>query len=167
MTPDRIVVGEVRGDEAFFLIRALSSGHGGGFGTIHCNDAHSALRQLQLLAQMAPVGGLSSMVVAEMVGEAIDVVFHQAFDEEDGKRRVDQVIEVEKPGTLVHPNGRVEYQFRTLVAWEARSQDWVFPRRPSLRLQRALDLHHLDWPPPSLDAIEARITAEERHEYLA
>lgn len=57
MTPDRIVVGEVRGDEAFHLVRALSSGHGGGFGTIHCNDGRSALRQLQLLAQMAPVGG--------------------------------------------------------------------------------------------------------------
>ena len=161
MTPDRIVVGEVRGDEAFFLIRALSSGHGGGFGTIHCNDAHSALRQLQLLAQMAPVGGLSSMVVAEMVGEAIDIVFHQTFDEADGKRRVSEVIEVEKPGAVIHPNGSVEYRFRTMVAWEARSQDWVFHRRPSMRLQKVLRLHHLDWPLPSLDAQEAWGTVEE------
>src|SRR5439155_14430762 len=44
-TPDRIVVGEVRGDEAFHLLRALSTGHGGGFGTIHANDGEDALHQ--------------------------------------------------------------------------------------------------------------------------
>ena len=156
MAPDRIVVGEVRGDEAFFLIRALSSGHGGGFGTLHCNDAHSALRQLQLLAQMAPVSGLNSMVVAEMVGEAIDVVLHQAFDEKDGKRRVSEVIEVEKPGAVIHPNGSVGYAFRSLVAWDPRGQDWTFPQRPSQGLLAALQLRDLDWPRESLDAPEAR-----------
>ena len=161
MAPDRIVVGEVRGDEAFFLIRALSSGHGGGFGTLHCNDAHSALRQLQLLAQMAPVGGLNSMVVAEMVGEAIDVVLHQAFDERDGKRRVSEIIEVHKPGAFIHPNGSVEYRFRTLVAWEAGIQDWVFPQRPSPGLLNSLQFRALDWPQESLDAPETRGRAGE------
>ena len=155
MTPDRIVVGEVRGDEAFFLIRALSSGHGGGFGTIHCNDAHSALRQLQLLAQMAPVGGLNSMVVAEMVGEAIDVVLHQVLDEEDGRRRISELIEVHKPGAVIHPNGVVEYRFRTLVRWDPWVRDWIFPHRPSCALQRAIQLHGLDWPEASLGAPEA------------
>jgi len=58
-TPDRIVVGEVRGEEALFLLRALSTGHGGGLGTIHANDGVDALYQLQLLAQMADVGGLT------------------------------------------------------------------------------------------------------------
>ncbi|BDU76847.1 CpaF family protein [Mesoterricola sediminis] len=159
MAPDRIVVGEVRGDEAFFLIRALSSGHGGGFGTLHCNDAHSALRQMQLMAQMAPVSGLNSMVVAEMVGEAIDVVFHQAYDEKDGKRRVSEVLEIEKPGALIHANGKVEYRFRRLVAWEAQRQDWVFPQRPSMTLTTVLRRHDLDWPRPSLDARDMRGTA--------
>ena len=93
--------------------------------------------------------------------DLIDVVFHQTFDEEDGKRRVSEVIEVEKPGAVIHPNGSVEYRFRTLVAWEARSQDWVFPRRPSVSLQRLLRLYHLDWPPPSLDAQDGRGTAGE------
>ena len=161
MAPDRIVVGEVRGDEAFFLIRALSSGHGGGFGTLHCNDAPSALRQLQLLAQMAPVGGLTSMVVAEMVGEAIDVVLHQAYDERDGKRRVSELIEVNKPGAVIHANGSTEFSFRTLVAWSPRVQDWAFPQRPSDRLLHALRFQELPWPQASLEAPEHRSGAGE------
>jgi pilus assembly protein CpaF len=154
MTPDRIVVGEVRGDEAFFLIRALSSGHGGGFGTIHCNDAVSALRQLQLLAQMAPVGGLTGLGVAEMVGEAIDVVVYQALDEENGKRRITEVIEVLKPGAVVNPRGAIEYRFRRLVRWNPWVQDWTFPQRPSDTLLRSIQLLDLEWPEVSLRAPE-------------
>jgi hypothetical protein len=96
------------------------------------------------------------MVVAEMVGEAIDVVLHQAFDEKDGKRRVSEIIEVNKPGAFIHPNGSVEYRFRTLVAWEARIQDWVFPKRPSPSLLNTLQFRNLDWPQESLDAPEIR-----------
>jgi pilus assembly protein CpaF len=151
MTPDRIVVGEVRGDEAFFLIRALSSGHGGGFGTIHCNDALSALRQLQLLAQMAPIGGLTSATVAEMVGEAIDIVFYQALDEEDGKRRVTEVIEILKPGAVVSDRGGVEYQIRRLARWNPWVRDWTFPQRPSSGLMRSIQLLTLEWPVESTE----------------
>jgi Flp pilus assembly CpaF family ATPase len=160
MTPDRIVVGEVRGDEAFFLIRALSSGHGGGFGTIHCNDALSALRQLQLLAQMAPVGGLTSMAVAEMVGEAIDVVFYQALDEEDGKRRVTEVVEILKSGVEVSDRGGVEYQVRKLARWNPWVRDWTFPQRPSQLLLRSIQLLDLGWPKESLGAPEADAVSE-------
>jgi pilus assembly protein CpaF len=152
MTPDRIVVGEVRGDEAFFLLRALSSGHGGGFGTIHCNDAHAALRQLQLLAQMAQVGGLTSQGVAVMVGEAIDMVFYQALDEEDGRRRITEVVEVLKPGAVVASNGCSEYQFRRLVRWNPCAHDWSFPQRPSAALLRSIQLLGLEWPEESLRA---------------
>jgi pilus assembly protein CpaF len=161
MTPDRIVVGEVRGDEAFFLIRALSSGHGGGFGTIHCNDAVSALRQLQLLAQMAPVGGLTGLGVAEMVGEAIDVVVYQVLDEEDGKRRITEVIEVLKPGAVVNPCGGIEYRFQRLVRWNPWVQDWTFPQRPSAALQRCIQLLDLAWPGESLEAPEQGPEARE------
>jgi len=67
-----------------------------------------------------------------------------------------EVIEVEKPGAVIHPNGSVGYRFRTLVAWEAQCQDWVFPQRPSLGLHKALRLHHVDWPLPSLNAPEVQ-----------
>jgi pilus assembly protein CpaF len=150
MTPDRIVVGEVRGDEAFFLIRALSCGHGGGFGTIHCNDAVSALRQLQLLAQTAPVGDLNSLLVAEMIGEAIDVVIHQALDDEGGIRRIYEIIEIERPGVTVYPNGSLKFRVRTLVKWDPWTLRWIFPCRPSERLMTAIKLQYLDWPQESI-----------------
>jgi hypothetical protein len=139
----------------------LSSGHGGGFGTIHCNDAHSALRQLQLLAQMAPVGGLTGLVVAEMVGEAIDVVFYQALDEEDGKRRITEVIEVLKPGVVVNPRGLVEYRFRRLVRWNPWIQDWTFPQRPSAAFLRSIQLQDREWPKESLRAPDQGSEAQE------
>jgi pilus assembly protein CpaF len=150
MTPDRIVVGEVRGDEAFFLLRALSSGHGGGFGTVHCNDALAALGQLQMLAQMAPVGGLTAQGVATMVGEAIDVVFHQSLDEETGQRRVTEVIEVAKPGVNLAASGGVEFRIRRLVRWNPSAKAWDFPEPPSPELLRAVQLRGLDWPKESL-----------------
>ena len=162
MTPDRIVVGEVRGDEAFFLIRALSSGHGGGFGTIHCNDALSAMRQLQLLAQLAPVGGLTNATVAEMVGEAIDAVVYQALDEEDGKRRITEVVEVLKPGVLVNDRGGVDYQVRRLARWNPWMRDWTYPMRPSNYLLRSVQLRELEWPKVSLEAPECSVPVENR-----
>jgi len=154
MTPDRIVVGEVRGEEAFFLLRALSSGHGGGFGTIHCNDAASALRQLQVLAQMAPVGGLTSQAVALMVGDAIDVVLYQALDQGTGRRRVTEVLEVLKPGAVVAANGEVEFQLRMLARWDPLGMDWTFPQRPSKALMAAIRLRGVEWPEESLGAPE-------------
>jgi len=153
-TPDRTIVGEVRGDEAFYLVRALSTGHGGGFGTIHANGGREALRQLQLLAQMAPVGGLDGMLVAEMVGDAIDAVLYASYDEDSGERRVTEILEVNKPGALILPNGRATYSVRQLVLWDEDRMEWVYKERPSPRLLRSIHRRKLDWPEASLVAPE-------------
>jgi pilus assembly protein CpaF len=147
-TPDRIIVGEVRGEEAFFLVRALSTGHGGGFGTIHSNDAEDGLHQLQLLAQMAPVAGLTSHAVASMVARAVEVVIYQRLFDEEGARRVAEVLEVERPGVRIGPSGDITYRLRRLVLWDEDARNWVFPAAPSERLCRALELRGLEWPVP-------------------
>lgn len=143
--PDRIIVGEVRGDEAFYLLRAFSTGHGGGFGTIHANDGVDALHQLQLLAQMSPVGGLSAQVVASMVARAVDVVIYQKHFEEENARRVVEVLELERPGVQFGPGGEIEYRFRRLVRWSADQRDWEVPAEPSPRLRRALQMVGVSW----------------------
>jgi pilus assembly protein CpaF len=145
-TPDRIVVGEVRGEEAFYLLRAFSSGHGGGFGTIHSNDAEDGLHQLQLLAQMAPIAGLTAQVVAAMVGRAVDLVIYQRLFESTGDRRVAEIIELEKPGVTYGAGGEIGYRFRRLVEWSAATGTWIFPAEPSPRLRMALQAAGCGWP---------------------
>jgi len=145
-TPDRIIVGEVRGEEAFYLLRAFSTGHGGGFGTIHANDAEDALHQLQLLAQMAPVAGLTAQVVAAMVGRAVDIVIYQRHFSESGTRRIVEVLEVDKPGVTFGGAGEIEYRYRQLVQWNVDAETWDFLDSPSERLRRALAAAGFDWP---------------------
>jgi len=151
-TPDRIVVGEVRGEEAFYLLRALSTGHGGGLGTIHANDGEDALHQVQLLAQMADVGGLTAATVASMVARAVDIVVYQGYFEEGNARRVSEILELEKPGVTVSRGGGIEYRYRRLVGWSEAEGRWMFAERPSESLVRTLERRRLEWPAESLQA---------------
>ncbi len=149
--PDRIVVGEVRGEEAFYLLRALSTGHGGGLGTIHANDGDDALHQVQLLAQMAEVGGLTAATVAAMVGRAVDVVVYQGYGEE-GRRRVTEILELTKPGVAVSRTGGILYCYRRLLDWQQETGQWRFTQPPSADLRRSLERQQLPWPAESLGA---------------
>ena len=153
-TPDRIVVGEVRGEEAFYLLRALSTGHGGGLGTIHANDGEDALHQLQLLAQMADVGGLTAATVASMVGRAVDAVVYQGYFEEGNARRVSEVLELERPGVVVSRGGGIEYRYRRLLEWKAGGESWEYPQRPTAGLLASLERKKLPWPRESAEAEE-------------
>jgi pilus assembly protein CpaF len=148
-TPDRIVVGEVRGDEAFYLLRALSTGHGGGLGTIHANDGDDALHQLQLLAQMADVAGLTAATVASMVGRAVDVVVYQGYFEDGNARRVSEILELDRPGVALGTSGQIAYRYRRLLEWKPEVGDWTFPQRPSEALLATLRRKQLAWPSES------------------
>ena len=163
-TPDRIVVGEVRGEEALFLLRALSTGHGGGLGTIHANDGVDALYQLQLLAQMADVGGLTSAVVAAMVARAVDLVVYQGYFEEGNARRVSEILEMDRPGVKMGTGNAVEYRVRRLVQWDPDRKAWTYPDAPSAALRATLKRRQLPWPEVSLRATgaETGAPAEER-----
>ncbi len=73
MRPDRIVIGEVRGAEAFDMVQALLTGHRGCLSTVHADRPESALRRLLALCQMAATA-LPAASVAEQIGDAVDVV---------------------------------------------------------------------------------------------
>src|SRR5215218_6011093 len=92
MRPDRLIVGEVRGPEAFDLLVALSTGHAGSLCTIHAGSAAESLRRLETLALMADVG-LPLAAIREQVADAIDLVVRQERAA-DGARRVVEVAEV-------------------------------------------------------------------------
>lgn len=91
LRPDRIIVGEVRGSEAFELIQAMNTGHKGCLGTIHSNSAADALVRLESLALGA--GGVSERALQHSIGSAIDLVV-QISRLRDGSRRIMSISEV-------------------------------------------------------------------------
>ena len=92
MRPERIIVGEVRGPEAFDLLQAMNTGHDGSMGTLHANSPREALSRLE---SMITMGGFSlpSRTIREMIVSSVDVIV-QAARLRDGSRRITHVTEV-------------------------------------------------------------------------
>jgi len=92
MRPERIIVGEVRGPEAFDLLQAMNTGHDGSMGTLHANTPREGLSRVE---SMITMGGFSlpSKTIREMMCAAINVVV-QAQRLRDGSRRITHISEV-------------------------------------------------------------------------
>ncbi len=92
MRPERIIVGEVRGPEAFDLLQAMNTGHDGSMGTLHANSPREALGRLE---SMISIGGfnLPSKTVREMIVSSVDVIV-QASRLRDGRRVITHITEV-------------------------------------------------------------------------
>ncbi len=92
MRPERIIVGEVRGPEAFDLLQAMNTGHDGSMGTLHANSPREALSRCE---SMITMGGyaLPSRTIREMICASIDVVV-QASRLRDGSRRITHITEL-------------------------------------------------------------------------
>jgi pilus assembly protein CpaF len=92
MRPDRIIVGEVRGEEAFDMLQAMNTGHEGSMTTIHANSPRDALTRLEQMVGMAGMK-MSEESLRSTIASALDIVI-QLERMSDGKRRLTSVSEI-------------------------------------------------------------------------
>lgn len=96
MRPDRIIVGEVRGEEAIDMVQAMNTGHEGSMTTVHANGTKDALARLELMIAMSKVD-LPAETVREFIALAIPLVVQLARFK-DGQRRVTRISELISDG---------------------------------------------------------------------
>ncbi|PXY31199.1 TadA family conjugal transfer-associated ATPase [Prauserella muralis] len=121
MRPDRLVVGEVRGQEVCELLTALNTGHDGGSGTLHANSPSEVPARLEALAAL---GGLGRAALHSQLAAAVHVVLHMRRHA-DGRRVLAEIGVVERAGDTV----------RVLPAW--RPDGWAEGRDLLARLLEA------------------------------
>jgi pilus assembly protein CpaF len=92
MRPDRIVVGEVRGEEALDMLQAMNTGHDGSITTVHANGPRDALARIETMAMMANLN-LPEKTVRQQIASAIQVIV-QVSRMSDGTRRVTHISEI-------------------------------------------------------------------------
>ena len=92
MRPDRIIIGECRGEEAFDMLQAMNTGHEGSMTTIHANTARDAMKRLEQMVSMAALG-MSPSSIRNTIASAIRLVI-QLQRLPDGKRRVTSICEI-------------------------------------------------------------------------
>ena len=92
MRPDRIVVGEVRGQEALDMLQAMNTGHDGSLTTVHANTARDALYRLDTMVAMSNLN-IPEKAVRQQISSAIDLVI-QVTRLADGSRRITAITEI-------------------------------------------------------------------------
>jgi pilus assembly protein CpaF len=124
MRPDRVIIGETRGAEAFDMLQAMNTGHDGSMSTIHANNTRDALARVENMVQMSSMG-LTSRAIKMQIAAAVNLII-QVERQRDGGRRVTQVTELagmEGETTLLNdifkmevtgetPNGRLQVQYK-------------------------------------------------------
>jgi len=127
MRPDRIIVGECRGDEAFDMLQAMSTGHDGSLTTLHANNTRDALSRLEMLVGMA-APELPMSFIHKQISNSINIVV-QTARVAGGQRKIVQVSEVTgAQGNAVSMHDLFHFQQTHLGEnLEANGSFWVHP----------------------------------------
>ena len=131
MIPDRIIVGECRGEEAFDMLQAMNTGHDGSLTTVHANSAQDCISRLLTLTQMASMG-LEQAAIYEIIAGAVDIIVHVGRDK-TGQRRVLEIAEI--AGTDEHHGVKLN----TLWKYDRENKDWKWVAREFLRKKKLIE----------------------------
>lgn len=115
LRPDRIIVGEVRGEEALDLIQVMNTGHDGSMGTVHANNPEDACTRLETLCLMGDIK-IPPDAIRKMVGSAMQVIV-QCSRYHDGGRRTSHISEI----TGIDNNGN--YISKDIFKWVQTGKD--------------------------------------------
>jgi pilus assembly protein CpaF len=118
MRPDRIIVGEVRGEEAFDMLQAMNTGHEGSMTTIHANTPRDALSRLEQMIGMAGMP-MSQESIRGQIASALDIVV-QTQRLSDGGRRVISISEITGMGGQVIQMQEIYHFVRTSTEEDGR-----------------------------------------------
>ncbi|MFC0408559.1 CpaF family protein [Roseomonas elaeocarpi] len=126
MRPDRIIVGEVRGQEAFDMLQAMNTGHDGSICTVHANTTRDALTRIENMVQMGSMA-LPVRAIRTQIAGAVDLII-QVERMRDGVRRVTQVSEVcGMDGEVITMNEVFTFEFHGEDATGRIQGDWMSP----------------------------------------
>ena len=107
MRPDRLIVGEVRGGEAFDMIEAMNTGHAGSMTSVHANSCRQTISRLENL--ILADHGLDVRAVRSNISQAIDIIVYMTH-RSDGRRVVSEIIEVGEMDDELHVSLNVLFQ---------------------------------------------------------
>ncbi len=127
MRPDRILLGEIRGEEAIDLLQAMNTGHDGSMGTVHANQTAQAVRRMKALVGLGSPN-LRDDAIDEMIGDALDLVV-QVVRYPDGARRIEEIAQVTRSAEGVLTVTPL-YRFTRLAG--GRGEGRVLVDRPAL-----------------------------------
>jgi pilus assembly protein CpaF len=110
MRPDRIIVGEVRGSEAFDMLQAMNTGHDGSICTVHANTTRDAATRVENMVQTGTMS-LPPRAIRVQIASAVDLII-QVERMRDGVRRVTQISEIcGMEGDIITMNDVFRYEF--------------------------------------------------------
>lgn len=114
MRPDRIIVGEVRGKEAFDMLQAMNTGHNGSLTTLHANGPLDSLNRLETMILMAGME-IPIKAIREYIENAIDIVIH-IERLSDGRRKITSICEIDGfDGDIIKLNEIFAYKQKGLL----------------------------------------------------
>lgn len=116
MRPERIVVGEVRGEEALDMLQAMNTGHDGSISTGHANSAQDMLSRLETMV-LSGAGGLPLEAIRQQIASAVDIIIHLSRMRDSTRKtmEISEVKELKEGKIILNPLFRFQEDEKTTV----------------------------------------------------